>query len=57
MIPQADKQAHTEIAQREGTEGAQAQTINKEKGGENEGPLANVKKAPGYSPELDATAQ
>jgi fructose-1,6-bisphosphatase/inositol monophosphatase family enzyme len=31
-VPQADKQAHTEIAQREGTEGAQAQVINKEEG-------------------------
>jgi hypothetical protein len=30
MVPQADKQAHTEIAQREGTEGEQAQKINKE---------------------------
>jgi fructose-1,6-bisphosphatase/inositol monophosphatase family enzyme len=29
-VPQADKQADTEIAQREGTEGAQAQTINEE---------------------------
>jgi fructose-1,6-bisphosphatase/inositol monophosphatase family enzyme len=30
-VPQADKQAQTEIAQREGTEGAQAHVINKEK--------------------------
>ena len=29
-VPQADKQAQTEIAQREGTEGAQAHAINKE---------------------------
>jgi fructose-1,6-bisphosphatase/inositol monophosphatase family enzyme len=29
-VPQADKQAQTEIAQREGTEGAQAHVINKE---------------------------
>jgi len=29
-VPQADKQAHTEISQREGTEGAQAKVINKE---------------------------
>ena len=31
MVPQADKQAHTEIAQHEGKEGEQARTINKEK--------------------------
>ena len=30
MVPQADKQAHTDIAQREGKEGAQAKVINKE---------------------------
>jgi fructose-1,6-bisphosphatase/inositol monophosphatase family enzyme len=30
MVPQADKQAATEIAEREGREGAQAQVINKE---------------------------
>jgi hypothetical protein len=30
MVPQADKQAHTEIAEREGEEGAQARKINKE---------------------------
>ncbi len=29
-VPQADKQAHTEIAEREGREGEQAQQINKE---------------------------
>lgn len=29
-VPQADKQAHTEIAEREGREGAQARVINKE---------------------------
>jgi hypothetical protein len=29
-VPQADKQAHTEIAQREGSEGEQARKINKE---------------------------
>jgi hypothetical protein len=32
MVPQADKQAHTEIAEREGEEGAQARKINKEQG-------------------------
>ena len=31
MIPQADKQAHTDIAQREGKEGAQAEVINRQK--------------------------
>ena len=31
MIPQADKQAQTNIAQREGKEGAQAQVINRQK--------------------------
>jgi hypothetical protein len=30
MVPQADKQAHTNIAEREGREGAQARVINKE---------------------------
>jgi fructose-1,6-bisphosphatase/inositol monophosphatase family enzyme len=30
MVPQADKQAHTEIAEREGREGGQARVINKE---------------------------
>jgi hypothetical protein len=30
MVPQADQQAHTEIAEREGREGAQAHIINKE---------------------------
>ena len=30
MVPQADKQAHAEIAEREGREGAQAHLINKE---------------------------
>jgi len=30
MVPQADKQAHTDIAQREGKEGAQAKVINEE---------------------------
>jgi hypothetical protein len=30
MIPQADKQAQTNIAQREGQEGAQAQVINRQ---------------------------
>ncbi len=29
-VPQADKQAHTEIAQREGSEGEQARMINKQ---------------------------
>jgi hypothetical protein len=31
MIPQADKQAQTDIAQHEGQEGAQARVINREK--------------------------
>ena len=31
MIPQADKQAQTNMAQHEGQEGAQAQVINREK--------------------------
>ena len=31
MVPQADKQAHTEIAEREGRQGEQARVINKEK--------------------------
>ena len=30
VVPQADKQAHTDIAQREGKEGEQARAINKE---------------------------
>ena len=30
MVPQADKQAHTEIAEREGRQGEQACVINKE---------------------------
>jgi hypothetical protein len=30
MVPQADKQAQTEIAEREGREGEQARAINKE---------------------------
>jgi hypothetical protein len=30
MVPQADKQAHAEIAEREGNEGGQAREINKE---------------------------
>jgi hypothetical protein len=30
MVPQADKQAHTEIAEREGRRGEQARVINKE---------------------------
>jgi hypothetical protein len=30
MAPQADKQAHTEIAEREGKQGEQARAINKE---------------------------
>jgi hypothetical protein len=30
MAPQADKQAHTEIAEREGKQGEQARPINKE---------------------------
>jgi hypothetical protein len=30
VVPQADKQAHTEIAEREGKEGGQARAINKE---------------------------
>ena len=29
-VPQADKQAHTEIAEREGKDGKQARLINKE---------------------------
>ncbi|HSZ91227.1 MAG TPA: hypothetical protein VK822_17840 [Acetobacteraceae bacterium] len=29
-VPQADKQAHTEVAEREGQQGEQAQLINKE---------------------------
>jgi fructose-1,6-bisphosphatase/inositol monophosphatase family enzyme len=36
-VPQADKQAHTEIAQREGTAGAQAQTINEEEAARRKG--------------------
>ncbi len=31
MIPQADQQAHTDIAQHEGQEGAQAHVINRQK--------------------------
>ena len=30
MVPQADQQAHTEIAEREGTQGEQARVINQE---------------------------
>ena len=30
MVPQADKQAHTEIAEREGRQSEQARDINKE---------------------------
>jgi hypothetical protein len=30
MVPQADKQAHTEIAEREGRQDEQASVINKE---------------------------
>ncbi len=30
MVPQADQQAHADIAQREGREGEQARVINKE---------------------------
>jgi fructose-1,6-bisphosphatase/inositol monophosphatase family enzyme len=30
VVPQADKQAHTDIATREGKEGEQARVINKE---------------------------
>ena len=30
LIPQADKQAHTSIAEKEGKEGAQAKVINKQ---------------------------
>ena len=30
VVPQADQQAHTEIAEREGREGEQARVINKE---------------------------
>jgi hypothetical protein len=30
VVPQADKQGHTEIAERQGTEGEQARAINKE---------------------------
>ena len=30
VVPQADKQAHTDIAEREGKEGEQARAINKE---------------------------
>ena len=30
VVPQADKQAHTDIAERQGKEGDQARTINKE---------------------------
>jgi hypothetical protein len=29
-VPQADKQAHTEVAEREGQQGEQAQLINKD---------------------------
>ena len=31
VVPQADKQAHTNIAQHEGEEGAQAREINRER--------------------------
>ena len=41
MIPQADKQAQTDIAQHEGQEGAQAREINREKAKE---PKAERKK-------------
>jgi hypothetical protein len=34
MIPQADKQAQTNIAQHEGQEGAQAREINRQKADE-----------------------
>jgi hypothetical protein len=30
MVPQADTQAHTEIAEREGKQGEQARVLNKE---------------------------
>jgi len=30
VVPQADQQGHTEIAEREGREGEQARAINKE---------------------------
>ncbi len=30
MVPQADKQAHTDIARHEGEEGAQASVINRQ---------------------------
>ena len=30
MVPQADKQAHTEIAEQEGKEGEQARVINED---------------------------
>ena len=30
VVPQADKQAHTDIAERQGKEGEQARVINKE---------------------------
>ncbi len=30
VVPQADQQAHTEIAEREGRQGEQARVINKE---------------------------
>jgi hypothetical protein len=30
MVPQADKQAHTEIAEREGRQGEQASVLKKE---------------------------
>lgn len=30
IVPQADKQAHTDIAQHEGDEGAQARVINQQ---------------------------
>jgi hypothetical protein len=30
VVPQADKQAHTDIAERQGKEGEQARAINKE---------------------------
>ena len=37
VVPQADKQAHTEIAERQGKEGEQARTINKEEADKRKG--------------------
>ncbi len=43
VVPQADKQAHTNIAQREGEEGAQAREINRERSEEGKKPEEHQK--------------